>query len=143
MDAILGKSDYGGRQHYLRCKVPTTWRNCEQVGLVYDSSMGYADYEGFRCGTCHPFRPFDVEQNREMKITEVPLIVMDQTLRRYRKLSPDQAEEQIMQLAKRCKRVGGTFTLLWHNSSLVGEWQTWEATYRRVAKNLANMVQSA
>ena len=143
MDAILGESNYGSRQHYLRFKVPTTWRIYEQVGLSYDSSMCYADHEGFRCGTCYPFLPFDVEQNREMKITEVPLIVMDQTLRRYRKLSPDQGEVQIMQLAKRCKRVGGTFTLLWHNSSLVGEWQTWEATYRRVAKNLANMVQSA
>jgi hypothetical protein len=105
--------------------------------------MGYADHEGFRCGTCYPFRPFDIEQNREMKIKEVPLIVMDQTLRRYRKLSPDQAEERIMQLATRCKRVGGTFTLLWHNSSLVGEWQTWEGTYRRVAKNLASMVQAS
>jgi hypothetical protein len=143
MDSILGKSNYGGRQHYLRFKVPTTLRNCEQVGLAYDSSMGYADHEGFRCGTCYSFRPFDVEQNREMKIKEVPLIVMDQTLRRYRKLSPNQAEERIMQLAKRSKRVGGTFTLLWHNSSLVGEWQTWEGTYRRVVKGLANMVQSA
>ena len=57
MDAVLGTTVYGGRQHYLRFRVPDTWRQWEQVGLTYDATMAYAEYAGFRCGTCFPFRP--------------------------------------------------------------------------------------
>jgi hypothetical protein len=138
LDELLGKSDCGGRQHFLRFKVPDTWRNYEKAGLVHDATMGYADHEGFRCGTCHPFRPFDIEKNREMTIWELPLIVMDATLRQYRKLTPAQGEAQILRLAEKCKRVGGIFTLLWHNSSLDGEWGQWQDIYQRVVSVLSS-----
>jgi hypothetical protein len=140
MDAVLGKTNYGGRQHFLRFQVPDTWRHWEQVGLTYDSTLAYADHEGFRCGTCHPFRPFDVEQNCELDLWEVPLIVMDGTLRDYRKLTPEEGEALILGLAQRCKQVEGTFTLLWHNSSLNGNWQPWRTVYCRVLENLSKKV---
>jgi hypothetical protein len=137
MDTLLGKTNYGGRQHFLRFQVPDTWRHWEQVGLSYDATLGYADHEGFRCGTCHPFRPFDVEQNRELDLWEVPLIVMDGTLHNYRQLTPEQGEARILELAHRCQQVEGTFTLLWHNSSLSGDWLPWSKVYRRVIRELA------
>lgn len=140
MDAALGETRYGGRQHFLRFQVPDTWRHWEQVGLTYDSTMTYADHEGFRCGTCHPFRPFDVEQNREIDLWEVPLIVMDGTLRNYRKLTAEQGEVRILEMARRCKQVEGTFTLLWHNSSLDREWLPWARTYQQVVETLARKV---
>jgi hypothetical protein len=136
LDAVLGETRYGGRQHYVRFQVPNTWRHWEQVGLSYDSTMTYADHEGFRCGTCHPFRPFDVEQNRELDLWEWPLIVMDGTLHDYRGLTPEQSEARILELARRCKQVEGTFTLLWHNSSLDGEWRAWGEMYRRVVEEI-------
>lgn len=139
LDAVLGETRYGGRQHYVRFQVPNTWRHWEQVGLSYDSTMTYADHEGFRCGTCHPFRPFDVEQNRELDLWEWPLIVMDGTLHDYRGLTPEQSEARILKLARRCKQVEGTFTLLWHNSSLDGEWRPWAEVYPRVVRVLAIM----
>ncbi len=143
LDAVLGSAQYGGRQHYLRFQVPQTWRHWDQVGLVYDSTMGYADHEGFRCGTCHAFRPFDLEEDRELDVWEQPLIVMDQTLKAYRRLSPEQGEAQILELAQRCKRVGGTFTLLWHNTSLSREWHRWRDIYQRVVAKLAQMQSAA
>jgi hypothetical protein len=139
LDAVLGHTDYGGRQHYLRFQVPVTWRHWEEAGLTYDSTMSYADQEGFRCGTCHAFQPFDVERNRELHLTEWPLVVMDVTLRNYRLLTPEQAEARILELAQRCRQVEGTFTLLWHNSSLFGDWQPWAEVYRRVVQTLAAM----
>jgi hypothetical protein len=139
LECVLGEADFGGRQHYLRFRVPDTWRHWQQVGLEYDATMGYADHEGFRCGTCHAFRPFDVEQNAELNIWELPLIAMDRTLSRYRDLSPEQAEARIYELARRCKQVEGTFTMLWHNSSLVGEWEPWSHVYRRSLRKLAEM----
>jgi hypothetical protein len=82
---------------------------------------------------------FDVEQNCELDLWEVPLIVMDGTLRNYRDLTPEQGEMCILELARRCKQVEGTFTLLWHNTSLDGEWRPWREMYQRVVKTLARM----
>ncbi|MGI6455407.1 MAG: hypothetical protein ACOX5R_07245 [bacterium] len=87
-----------------------------------------------------PFKPFDIEQNRELDIVEIPLIVMEGTLRNYRNLTPEEGEERILTLAKRCKQVNGTFTLLWHNTSLQGDWKPWAEMYRRVLPQLAEMV---
>jgi hypothetical protein len=139
LETIVGHTLRGGRQHFLRFRVPYTWRHWEQAGFEYDSTMSYADHEGFRCGTCYPFRPFDCELNRELNLTEWPLIVMEKTLRNYRGLTPEQAETTILDLARRCEYVGGNFTLLWHNSSLDVEWQQWTETYQRVLSVLAEM----
>ena len=101
--------------------------------------MTYADHEGFRWGTGNAFRPFDAEQDRELDLWARPLIVMDGTLRQYRGLAPAQGEARILELARRCKQVEGMFTLLWHNSSLDGEWHPWRTVYRRALEQLARM----
>ncbi len=135
LEKLLAMSAFGGRQHYLRFRVPATWRSWEQAGLQYDSTLGFPEHEGFRCGTCHPYHPFDLEQNREMAIVEIPLIVMDVTLISYQKLSPEQAQQSIRQLAHRCAEVGGIFTLLWHNTtwdrtrSALDEMVSWSRVY--------------
>lgn len=139
LEEVLGETCDGGRQHYLRFQAPATWRHWEQVGFAYDSTLAYSKHEGFRCGTCHPFRPFDVERDCELDLWEWPLIVMDVTLQHYRGLTPDQGAARILQLARRCKRVNGTFTLLWHNSSLHGAWKPWRHMYERVLRVLAEM----
>ena len=139
LDRVLRKMRYGGRQHYLRFRAPDTWRCWEEVGLVYDSTVGYADHEGFRCGTCHPFHPFDVELNRELSIIEYPLIVMDDTLHSYRKMNPKQGEDVILRLARRCKQVEGIFTILWHNTYLSDQHRPWGDMYQRILKRLCEM----
>jgi hypothetical protein len=132
LDAVLGQTEYGGRQHYLRFSVPGTWNDWEKVGLAYDSTLSYADHEGFRCGTCHSFAPFDLQKRCELRLRELPLIVMDATLRDYRHLDPQTGRRQVEMLARRCKQVGGTFTLLWHNSSLQREHSLWTEAYSQV-----------
>ncbi len=139
MDAALGKTSYGGRQHYLRFEAPTTWRQWQEAGLAYDSTLAYPGREGFRCGTCRSFRPFDLQGDVEMHLWERPLIVMDGTLIHYRKFSPLEGQGRILELAQRCKDVQGTFTLLWHNSTLINEAPQWTDMYRTVADALARM----
>ena len=140
LDAVLGTGARGGRQHYLRFNVGSTWSFWEAAGLSYDSTVGYPDHEGFRCGTSHPYTPFSIEEDRQYRLVEVPLIAMDTTLRGYRRLGPEQAHVPILELARRCKHVGGVFTLLWHNSSAAGTWEAWFDTYRRVVGGLSEMV---
>ncbi|MHC4713026.1 MAG: polysaccharide deacetylase family protein [Planctomycetota bacterium] len=48
----------GSRYHYLRAHFPEAWAAHEEAGFTYDSSLGFADAEGFRGGTSFPYRPF-------------------------------------------------------------------------------------
>jgi len=142
LEAVVGAPVRSVRQHYLRFQATKTWRHFEQAGLEHDSTMGYPDHEGFRCGTCHPFRPFDLEQDRELDVVELPLVVMDGTLRQHRGLTPTRAAHRVLELADRCAQVEGTFTLLWHNSSLTGEWIPWAHMYRKIVGELAQRATS-
>jgi hypothetical protein len=140
LDSILGTTAYGARQHYLQFKVPDTWRHFEQVGLTYDATLGYPEVPGFRCGTCHPFQPFDIEQNRVLNVWERPLIAMDRTFQGYQHLLPNQIFDPILQLAQRCQSVGGEFTLLWHNSSKHLNWRPSKPTYTILVQKLAELL---
>ncbi|MBN1668944.1 MAG: polysaccharide deacetylase family protein [Anaerolineales bacterium] len=139
LQTATGLSQMGGRQHYLRFKAPETWRAYVKAGLSYDASLGFADIEGFRCGTCHPFRVFDLQADQELPLQEQPLIVMDGTLFQYRKLSNAQALARIQLLAERCRQAEGTFSFLWHNTSFTGPWAAQRTVYLRALDWLAQL----
>jgi hypothetical protein len=101
----------GGRQHYLRWKTPFTWRLWEAEGLAYDSTLGYSKVAGFRCGTCLPFRPYDIESDREIGIWEWPLMFMDATYLS----SWCEGTKVLDRVSEECQRYGGVLVLLWHN----------------------------
>lgn len=128
---------YGVRQHYLRFSAPCTWRNQEQVGLLYDSTLSFADCEGFRCGTCFPFKPYDILENRVLNIWEIPLIVMDGTLIEYKQLGLQESVTNITNLIDTIRTYGGVFSLLWHNSSFHGQtWSQWINGYEKIMNYL-------
>jgi len=118
LENVLSNTALGSRQHYLRWETPTTWTALARAGFYYDTTLGYAQHEGFRAGTCYPFHPYDVLSDQVLPIWEVPLIVMDSTLLGYRGLKTDEAKEAVMQMVAQVKRYRGVFVLLWHNSSL-------------------------
>jgi hypothetical protein len=115
---VLGTGKVGGRQHYLRW-CPDSWADWEACGLAYDSTVGYADQIGFRAGTCIPYRPWLMRSNREANLLEIPLLVMDETLIGYMDLQTQHSLRAVTDMIARCRVVGGVFTLLWHNSSLL------------------------
>jgi hypothetical protein len=101
----------GGRQHYLRWQTPGTWRLWEAEGLSYDATLGYSNAAGFRCGTCLPFHPYDIESGREMSIWEWPLMFMDATYL----WSWSEGMKVLDGVSRECQRYGGVLVLLWHN----------------------------
>ncbi len=132
----------GGRQHYLKWKTPESWRTWEAAGLAYDSTLGFADHEGFRCGICYPFRPFDLIENRVINLWEIPLTVMDGTLDGYRNLSAEEGQDILVKLLKTIERHNGVFVLLWHNSYMcqlfTPEWEKcFEDFYREISSKNA------
>jgi len=130
LEALLGHSIAHARQHYLRFQVPETWRILERAGIATDATLGYADHEGFRAGTSHPFPPFLWEEDRALTLVEHPLLIMENTLMQYRGLQPDQGLQRMRLLARRVAEVEGEYHLLWHNTSVVREWRPWFAIYR-------------
>lgn len=110
---------WGGRQHFLRWANPDTWRNWDAAGLSYDSTLGYSEAVGFRAGTCHPYRAFDLVQRRPLDLYERPFQIMDVTLRSSMALSHDDAEGVVTDIASTCRRYGGTLGILWHNNGLL------------------------
>ena len=139
LEESTGNALFGGRQHYLRWKTPNTWEILEQAGLKYDTSLSFADHEGFRCGICLPYKPFDVVENRVLDIWELPLTVMDGSLFNYQSLFPEEGFQRIKALIDTIKKYNGVFVLLWHNSSfdelrLPGWTEVYEKTLEYIGK---------
>jgi len=124
------------RQHYLRFNATESWAQWERCGFHSDSSVGYADHPGFRCGTCHEFPLFDICDDRELRMMETPLIVMDKTLSSSLKLGREESKTAILALAQKCRQVGGKFTFLWHSTSLVHTSYEWGNLYLDVLPQL-------
>lgn len=119
----IEQAQWGGRMHYLRWETPTTLYGLEQAGMSYDSTMTYADYAGFRCGTCHEYQAFDPVSKRKFSLHVRPLIAMEGTVlgKKYMGLSVADAYEKFVKLKQACRSVNGAFTLLWHNDWLTTE----------------------
>jgi hypothetical protein len=113
----------GSRQHFLRWKTPETFQNLENAGIDHDSTMSYPDRAGFRCGTCHPYRVFNIKTRKTLNLVEHPLIVMDCTLtaKRYMNLSMKEALEKALLLKSECRKYNGIFSLLWHNTEFADD----------------------
>ena len=116
VERMTGDPVAGGRQHMLRWKAPDTWRLWNDLGLEYDSTLTFADHEGFRCGTSWPFRAFDVTTGEVLDLWELPLTVMDNSLSDYRRLGPDEGFARMRGLHDRVQRAHGCFVVLWHHN---------------------------
>ncbi len=119
-----------GRQHYLRMQVPTTLRIWENKGMETDSTLGYADQNGFRCGTGDEFPVFDLLSRKQLKLKERPLVVMDGTLKQNTANSPEKSLEIVRDYLQTGRKFGMGITLLFHNSSFdEGNWFGWKKMY--------------
>ncbi len=120
-DEGIKQTEIGNRQHYLRWRTPETARNLEKAGINYDTTLGYADHPGFRCGTCLPYPMYDIAERKPLRLRQYPLVLMECTVIDIGYLGmgcTDAALDMMRSLKKRAHQLGGNFTLLWHNSRL-------------------------
>ncbi len=109
---------HGIRYHYLRCLYHETLPLLERARLSYDTSLAFAEHEGFRCGCSFPFRPYLLAEERPLDLVELPLAVMDGTLQQphYRDLPAPEAARTAAAVLARVRASGGASSLLWHNN---------------------------
>ncbi|WDZ51159.1 polysaccharide deacetylase family protein [Acinetobacter vivianii] len=113
------QNQWGGRMHFLRWRHPETMLYWDECGLNYDSTLGYADYAGFRAGTCYEYQAFDAVHEISLNLRLKPLVAMECTIlhERYMGISENPLD-LFLDLKRKCEKVNGIFTLLWHNSQL-------------------------
>jgi hypothetical protein len=116
LEQVLGHSVRGGRQHFLRFTIPDSWTTQSDAGFFYDTTLGYADAIGFRNGLARPFQPFDVQTRKRLTIWEMPLVIMDATLKQYLGLSAEKAYSQSTEILQSVRQVNGMVAVLWHNT---------------------------
>jgi peptidoglycan/xylan/chitin deacetylase (PgdA/CDA1 family) len=114
----LGEEPVGIRQHYLRFFHPKTFKVQQSAGLVYDTSLGFAEHDGYRNGYCYPFHPYDFEADEMMKIWEIPLVMMEVSVLQYRKEGFEALRSSVFHYISEAVKFGGIFSLLWHNCRL-------------------------
>lgn len=134
LEDILHRTISKSRYHFLRLKLPVSYRILLRAGLTDDYSMGYADTTGFRAGISVAYPFYDLERDNETKLIIHPFCVMDTTLQKYLKLSPEEALEHYRQLVDRLRKVEGTFCCIIHNQNLSERygWEGWRHTYEQM-----------
>lgn len=113
--AAINQEPVGHRQHYLRLDYNISLPIYEQAGLQYDTTLAYADHEGYRNQFSYPYQPYNHSADRPYRFLELPTVIMDVTLGGYRQLLAEQAWPLIETWLERVCARRGCLTLLWHN----------------------------
>jgi hypothetical protein len=133
---ITGSDVKKSRQHFLRLKFPRTYKRLINAGILEDYTMGYASQTGFRAGICTPYFFYDVKREAATSLKITPFQVMDVTLRHYLKFQPGEAIAEVETLMQEVKKVGGTFSAIWHNETVndEGEWKGYRKVFEKMNK---------
>lgn len=119
------------RQHYLRFDRKKTFDIMEQNDILIDYTLGFAEEEGFRCGTSHEFNPYNIKEDKPYNIIERPLIAMDVTLQHVKKYNTKEAFNSLCELYNVVKRTEGNFIILWHNAYVHRERKWYNEVYSK------------
>ena len=123
----------GIRMHWLYFGDQSA-RMLEEAGYAYDSTAGYNEAVGYRCGTAQVFRPVGLDG-----LLELPLIVQDTALFYPGRmgLTEEGAWPLIRELLENAENHGGALTLNWHDRSLAPE-RLWGNFYAGLVSVLRN-----
>lgn len=125
-----------GRQHVLRFSIPETLDIWDRNEMEIDSTLGYADQIGFRCGTGDAFTIFNLFTRKALNLKERPLIIMDATLKNYMSLTAQESFTIITQYINIAKKYQMPLTVLFHNSSFTHDWEGYKEMYSKVLLSL-------
>lgn len=134
LSKILKREVTKSRQHFLKLRLPNTYRQLIDADITDDYTMGYAGQVGFRAGTCSTFYFYDLDLEQETNLKIHPFACMDATFRYYMKTDVEKVMDVVKSLVDEVRAVNGTFISLWHNESL-SESYIWKG-YKKIYADL-------
>jgi peptidoglycan/xylan/chitin deacetylase (PgdA/CDA1 family) len=129
--SVTGQNKIGVRMHWL-LESERTAEILEEAGYSYDSTTGYNETVGYRCGTSQVFRPIGAKD-----LLELPVLIQDGALFYPGRLSLAKSEawERCHRLIRDACENGGVLTLIWHDRSPHPE-RFWGEFYLRLVDQL-------
>lgn len=131
LEEITQKKIDQSRQHYIRMRLPDTYRELISRGIHDDWSMGFGDQLGFRAGTGRNFYWYDLLKETRTSLRIHPFCFMDSTAHFEEGLSVKQAFEKLIDLTKILQRTHSQMVTVFHNFSLGTDkqWTGWREAY--------------
>lgn len=121
---ITGTDITRARMHFLRYRLPETYRFLIEAGIRHDYTTASPDKIGFRHGMAIPFPWFDCEQNVKTSLWLHPTMAMDRTLQNLYK-TREEALAGVKKIIDTTAAFSGEFVILLHNNAL-SEWKEWK-----------------
>ncbi len=139
LEHALGETITANRWHYLRTTDAHDFEGLVKAGFTDDYTMGFADYAGFRLGTCRAVHWINPETHEVSDLVLHPLTIMDCTLSNdnYMNLNEEDAFKHCKKLIDITYEYGGEVTLLWHNNTF-GKGSYHDRLYPRLLDYIAD-----
>jgi len=118
IEKITGGKILSSRQHYIRFRLPETFRRLIDAGIQFDFSMGYGSINGFRASVASPFYWYDLEKDEQTQLRLLPFCFMDANSYYEQKIFAEQALEELQHYYRVIKSVNGLMITIWHNNFL-------------------------
>ncbi len=117
LEQAIGQEVHTNRWHYLRTDMPTDFAQLQATGITDDYTIGFADYAGFRLGTCRAVHWINPVTQEVTPLVLHPLTIMDCTLSadNYMNLNESAALHHSQLLLNTIHKYAGEVNLLWHN----------------------------
>ena len=102
------------RFHYLRFRLPESYRWLIDLGIDHEHSMGYGAVNGFRASYADPFPWFDLQKNVVTSLLIHPFCYMDTAAIYHQHWAPDESMAYLRQLQKNTRGVVLQLSLVFH-----------------------------
>lgn len=118
LEALVDRPILSSRQHYIRFRLPHTYRNLMAAGFQADYSMGYGSINGFRASTARSFEWYDLQRDQVAALRIHPFGYMEANSYYEWHHTIEAAAQEWEQLEQKVRASGGTFITIWHNTQL-------------------------
>lgn len=138
LERIAQQKILASRQHFIRFKLPVTYRQLLSEGIREDFSMGYGSINGFRASVASPFCWYDLEKESATSLRIFPFCFMDANAYYEQKATALQAIDEMRQYYEAVKEVNGTLITIWHNTFLGTheKFRGWREGYRLLLEEI-------
>lgn len=102
------------RFHFLRFRLPESYRWLIDLGIDREHSMGYGAVNGFRASYADPFPWFDLQNNKVTSLLIHPFCYMDTAAIYHQHWAPAEAMAYLKQLQKNTRGVVDQLALVFH-----------------------------